>query len=91
MAAAKQKHEAAAAQVEAPAPSPAPSVEAAQPPTPEPPPPPAAPEEQPPAGCVFMWRKHPETGATQRAEVENVTGSVEILAAIGWTLDPMKD
>lgn len=45
--------------------------------------------EQPAAGCVFMWRKDEASGAIQRAEVESVHGSVEVMAAQGWSLEPI--
>lgn len=46
--------------------------------------------DSPQDGCVFMWRTD-ETGAVQRAEVEALCGSVEVMAALGWTTEPPKD
>ena len=48
-------------------------------------------EDQPSPGCVFMWRKDIDTGDVQRAEVDALHGSVEVMAAQGWSLEPIKD
>lgn len=51
---------------------------------------PAPSGDQPPEGCVFMWRKD-ENGSVQRADVESLHGSVDIMAAQGWSVEPIKE
>jgi hypothetical protein len=37
-------------------------------------------------GCVFMWRVG-DDGTTQRAEVNVDSGSVEVMASLGWSTE----
>lgn len=47
--------------------------------------PPQQPEgPQPQPGCVFMTRPNADTGENDQAEVDVASGSVEIMAALGW-------
>lgn len=51
---------------------------------------PAPSGDQPPEGCVFMWRKDTD-GSVRRAEVESLCGSVDVMADQGWSVEPIKE